>query len=160
MALLPDTEPLPEHANRAPFQVLVIPWTIVERTPRYAVFRRSDDGNWQFVSGGGERGETPVQAAVREGVEEAGIPETAHYVQLKSVSMIPVLAISRYPLWGPDVFEIPEHSFAVEVDRETVTLSKEHTEFRWVNCDDACDLLKWDSNRAALTELNNSILHS
>lgn len=30
---------------------------------RSKVFRRADDGNWQFITGGGEDDETPQQAA-------------------------------------------------------------------------------------------------
>jgi ADP-ribose pyrophosphatase YjhB (NUDIX family) len=37
----------------------------------YAVFKRTDGGCWQGIAGGGEKGETPLQAAQREALEEA-----------------------------------------------------------------------------------------
>ena len=56
---------------RAPFQVLVLPF---RRTGgggvEFAVLRRRDLGLWQGVAGGGEDGEAPGQAAVREASED------------------------------------------------------------------------------------------
>jgi len=45
--------------------------------PEYAVFRRSDDANWQPVSGGVEDGEDLAAAARRETAEETGLSGTS-----------------------------------------------------------------------------------
>ena len=72
---------------RAPFQVLVIPFRRSPAGQEFAVLRRSDSGNWQFPAGGGEVGETPVQAAHRETQEEIGI--SGNLIELDSLSTVP-----------------------------------------------------------------------
>ena len=48
---------------RAAFQILAIPYRIIDGTPRYCVFHRADHDQWQFIAGGGEDEETPLEAA-------------------------------------------------------------------------------------------------
>lgn len=49
--------------RRAPFQVLVLPFRKTTSGTEYALFRRSDSGDWQTIAGGGDDGETPLQAS-------------------------------------------------------------------------------------------------
>ena len=58
---------------RAPFQILAIPYRIINGAPLYCVFHRADFDQWQFIAGGGEDDESPVQAARREISEEGGV---------------------------------------------------------------------------------------
>ncbi len=58
---------------RAPFQILVLPYRKIAEAFEFAVFSRSDYACWQGIAGGGEEGETPMEAAQREAREEAGI---------------------------------------------------------------------------------------
>lgn len=125
---------------------------------RYAVFRRSDGGWWQFIAGGGEDGEAPVDAARRETLEEAGIRPDSAFFSLDSLATVPVPGVTGGPMqWGENVLVIPEHCFGVEVEREALALSAEHTEYRWASHDGARELLRWDSNRNALWELDHRI---
>ena len=55
------------------------------------------------------------------------------------------------------MYVIPEYTFGVKPDSDAITLSKEHTEYRWVSFEDALAMLKWDSNKNALWELNARI---
>ena len=56
---------------RAPFNALVIPfYRAPESETLYCVLRRADAGFWQWVAGGGEDAEMPVEAAIRETREE------------------------------------------------------------------------------------------
>ena len=57
---------------RAAFQILAIPYQIIDGAPRYCVFHRADHDQWQFIAGGGEDEETPLEAAKRETFEEGG----------------------------------------------------------------------------------------
>lgn len=142
--------------NRLPFQVLVFPYHLVEDVSvEYAVFLRNQErgGFWQAISGGGQDQETPLEAAKREAFEEAGILMTASYLRLDSLSTIPVVGVQGF-MWGEDVLVIPEYCFGVSVPTKEIILSDEHDEFRWVDYDTALGLLKWDSNRNALWELN------
>jgi dATP pyrophosphohydrolase len=139
---------------RAPFQVLVIPWRR-RAAIEVAVFHRTDYSIWQFVSGGGEDGETPLDAAKREGFEEAGIPRDAPYLALDSMASIPACWFPAWATWPAHVLVIPEYSFAVEI--EHVERSDEHTDVRWCSIDDAMRLLEFDSNRHAMWELGERI---
>lgn len=143
---------------RAPFQILAIPFRRGERTT-YCVFRRSDCDQWQFIAGGGEGSETPREAALREIAEEGGIRvEPEKLIELRSVCSITTDCFPRRKDygWADDLFVIPEYSFAFECPGE-IRLSGEHTECRWVSYDEAREMLKWDSNRTALYEVDMRI---
>ncbi|MFL1005138.1 NUDIX pyrophosphatase, partial [Vibrio parahaemolyticus] len=53
-------------------------------------------------------------------------------------------------------FVVPEYSFSARVSTEP-QLSNEHTKFRWCGFQEASELLKYDSNRIALWELNQRL---
>lgn len=139
---------------RAPFQILAIPYRIVNESPLYCVFRRADFDQWQFIAGGGENYETPLNAAKREAFEEGGA-KSDKWIELKSLSYIPVEVISENhrQYWDKDTYVIPEYSFGFEFNGE-IKVSHEHIECIWVTYEKAIQKLKWDSNRTALYELN------
>lgn len=138
---------------RAPFQILAIPYKINDGIPLYCVFHRSDIDQWQFIAGGGEDNETSTEAAKREIFEESGI-HTGKIIQLTSMCYIPTNIFSQRHLenWPTCTYIIPEYSFAFDC-RENIVLSHEHIKCCWLPYDEACKLLKWDSNRTALYEL-------
>jgi dATP pyrophosphohydrolase len=140
---------------RAPFQVLVLPYrySIKGRT-EYAIFKRSDAAYWQFIAGGGEGEETPIEAAKREANEEAGIPFHFEYITLDSKNTVPIEGVTGEFTWGENIFVIPEYTFGVRSDDREIVLSKEHTESVWLGYQEAVAMLKWDSNKNALWELN------
>jgi dATP pyrophosphohydrolase len=142
---------------RAPFQVLVIPFRRRETGVKFAVLRRSDAGWWQFVAGGGEGEESPAEAAMRETREEIGAHAPDRLMMLDSKATVPKDCFAAAASWGPDVYVIPEHCFAVDVGDRALALSSEHTELRWTSYEKATALLKWDSNRTALWELNERL---
>ncbi|MBY6038098.1 NUDIX domain-containing protein [Fictibacillus nanhaiensis] len=143
---------------RAPYQVLVLPYIVDENTVKYAVFNRADDRYWQGIAGGGEEGETIIEAARREAFEEAGLTSDLSFLRLDSISSIPVEHVVGTFLWGDEVYVINEYSFGVEVLKKDLSLSKEHSFYKWVSYDEALSLLKWDSNKTALWELNRRVL--
>jgi 8-oxo-dGTP pyrophosphatase MutT (NUDIX family) len=49
------------------------------RTPRVLIIRSSDGSNWLFPKGHVEAGESSLDAAAREAIEEAGVVGTAGY---------------------------------------------------------------------------------
>ena len=138
---------------RAPFQVLVFPFMIVNNHDIvYAVFKRSDNGIWQAVAGGGEDDETAPEAARREAAEEGGI-HSDRIIELDSRFAVPAVEESGM-LWGAEILVLPEYCFGIEVTDKNLNLSDEHDIFRWLNYDDARTILHWDSNKNALWELN------
>ncbi|MFE9078291.1 NUDIX pyrophosphatase [Bacillus cereus] len=143
---------------RAPYQVLIFPYIITDDSIQYAIFNRSDHGYWQGIAGGGEDGETPSESAKREAFEEAGILREYPYIQLDSVSSLPVVDVVGEFLWGEDIYVIKEFSFGVKVTTKNISLSKEHLNYKWLCFEEAVTLLKWDSNKTALWELNKRLL--
>jgi dATP pyrophosphohydrolase len=142
---------------RAPFQVLVLPYRRNGRGLEVAVLRRADYDLWQFVSGGGEEGETPETAARREAHEEAGAPLDAPLIVLDSMTMIPACWFHEWSTWPPEVRLVPEHAFAIEVGDHPLALSDEHVELRWTEPAAAMELLRFDSNKNALWELHERL---
>lgn len=145
--------------SRAPFQVLILPYTVdPDGTATYAVFQREEStgGYWQALAGGGEAGETPLEAARREAEEEAGISPDEPMIPLETRTSVPT---EHFPNaeWADELDVIPEYAFAVRVDPDSVRLSDEHVEHRWVPFEDARGLLRWDSNRTALWELHRRL---
>ena len=142
--------------SRAPFQVLVFPYRIMPNNGvLYAVFRGelSTGAYWQGIAGGGENGESPLEAAKREAFEETGIKPHSEYIELDSYAMIPVVNVCGFR-WGKDVLVIPEYCFGVRVEDYHLQLSSEHTEFKWLDYESAGKILSWDSNKNALWELD------
>ncbi len=139
---------------RAPFQVLVLPFVVREgKKYYYAIFKRKDLNIWQFIAGGGEGDETPIEAAKREACEEVGIDRKSHYIRLASICAIP--AVNIYGLkWGKEIIMIPEFAFGVELHSKKLKISDAHTQCLWLSCEDAIKKLKYDSNKSALWELD------
>jgi len=136
---------------RAPFNVLVIPYQRREEDHEFAVLHRRDSPMIQFIAGGGEDDETPLEAAKREAFEEGGITQGA-WTALDSVAQIPRTAFPS-ATWPDSIHVIPEYCFAVRIDGQDLELSEEHVLVEWLSYDDAHERLTWDSNRAALQEL-------
>ena len=146
--------------SRLPFQVLVFPYH-VEQDGKilYALFRRPETagGFWQAIAGGVQQGETVLVAARREAHEEAGIKPISRFLMLRSNASIPVTRITGEFTWGPDVFTAQDYSFGVRVADQNLKLSDEHIEYRWVDFETAHSLLRFDSNKHALWELNERL---
>ncbi len=139
---------------RAPFQILALPYRLVDGALHYGVLRRADHDQWQFVAGGGEDGETPLKAARREILEECGVSADS-MIELRSVACVPNTCFAKRHRahWDKDAYVIPEYSFGFECVAD-IALSREHTECRWVTYEEARSLLQWDSNKTALYELD------
>jgi dATP pyrophosphohydrolase len=130
-----------------PFCVLVIPYApdaFVDVA--YAVFRgRAGRGCWHPVTGRGARDETPLQAARRHALQQAGIPGDADYVVLDSRATIPVESCAG-------ACGLPEYAFAVRVEPAELRVPGEQ-EHCWVSYEVAEGLVRRESERDALWEL-------
>ena len=104
---------------RAAFQILSIPYRIINGTPRYCVFHRSDHDQWQFIAGGGEDNETSLESAKRETYEEAGV-QSQKWIELQSLSYLPVTVILEKcrQHWNKEIYVIPEYTFGFECQEE------------------------------------------
>ena len=138
---------------RAPFQVLVIPYIKEGNKYLYAILKRRDLNIWQAIAGGGEGDESPVEAFRREAFEEAGIDKKSPYIRLASTTTIPVANIHGF-LWGNSMTVVPEIAFGVGVPSRKLAVSNEHAEYEWVECDEAMQRYRYDSNKSAVWELD------
>ncbi len=138
---------------RAPFQILAIPYR--KGTPmQFCVLHRRDCDQYQFVAGGGEDTETPIEAAAREISEETGI-EADNITRLVSMAYVPANVISEghRQHWAKNLYVLPEYHFAFECISD-IELSAEHLNYEWLSYNEAMSRLTWDSNRTALYELH------
>ena len=53
---------------------------------------------------------------------------------------------------GPKQYVVMEYAFACELTDQEIRLSSEHTEYRWMDLEEAVQYLKFDSNRIAAVE--------
>lgn len=143
---------------RAPFQVLIFPYR--QRRPddwEFAIFQRADLLIWQGIAGGGEGDETPLAAARRESFEEAGIGPSSSSTALQSTASVKVTAFRESVSWDACLYVVPEYGFGVEVTGSALVRSAEHSAIRRAPFEEAELLLRFDSNRTALWELNQRI---
>jgi dATP pyrophosphohydrolase len=112
--------------------------------PRFLLLKRKSSymfGLWQQVAGKVEKGESAVQAILREIKEETGnrpqylysadIVETFYDIQHNCLHVVPV--------------------FVAELDsKDQVVLSGEHSEFKWVTIDEAKELFSFTQQRLSV----------
>lgn len=142
---------------RAPYNVHVFLYRFTEEGEKeYAMFRRSDDGKWQGICGGGEDGENIIESAQREAFEEAGLPKNTTLYKLDTVSYIPATEFKASKYWGKDVVVIPMYFFGAFYDG-SIVLSREHSEYKWCRLNEARDLMYWHDQKNGLWELNERL---
>ncbi|NUQ36440.1 MAG: NUDIX pyrophosphatase [Caldilineales bacterium] len=143
---------------RAPFQVLVYPYRRKSNGQiEYALMKRSDEGYWQAIAGGGENDEKPLETAKRETYEESGILPTSEFMQLDTIEPVPVIEFRDSHLWGDTVYVIPQYCFGVTAQNIQIAISHEHTEYKWFTYEEAYQLMKFDGNKTALWELDKRL---
>ncbi len=119
--------------SRAKYQVLVLPYSIQDKTIEYCIFKRRDLNIWQFIAGGGENDDNSIlESAKREAFEEAGINKENKYTVLETQCSISTECFPKARLeWGEECLVIPEYTFAVEVKNTDLKISNEHTEYKF-----------------------------
>jgi dATP pyrophosphohydrolase len=141
---------------RQPWNVFVYLYRIREKEVEYLLLKRSDDGVWQGIAGGGEDSETPFTAARREMLEETGAIPKGSFVKLDTMSYMEKTLFSDNEKWDKEIYVIPMYYFACEFQGE-IRLSNEHTDYGWYNYEDAMEKLFWHDNKTALWELNERL---
>lgn len=147
---------------RQPHQILAFPYKKDNNDNYlYGVFcRKGKIERWQGIAGGVEGNETCLEACKREANEEANISYKAKIVELKSLSTIPVVNVTKDFIWGEDVYLVYEHCFGIDATNEVINISHEHTKIEWLPYEEAYKRLTWDSNKNALWELNWKLTNS
>lgn len=103
---------------------------------------------WQGVAGKIEKGETAVETAVRELEEETGFTPTRMFVA-DHVSKF-------YESHHDRINLVPV--FGIEVKDSGVTLSKEHSEFKWVSYDIAVKTLVWKGQKEGISAVHDMLI--
>jgi 8-oxo-dGTP pyrophosphatase MutT (NUDIX family) len=111
----------------------------------FLLLKRSPDeyypNFWQMVSGKIKENETAYNAALRELKEETNLIPEKFWV-----------APTVNSFYAPDkdyICVLPVFAAKVKYDCE-VKLSKEHTDYKWVNPEEATQLLAWDGQRKSV----------
>lgn len=84
---------------RAPYQVAVLPYRKNIAQWEYALFRRTVEGYWQSIAGGGETNESPLEAAKKEAYEEGSISVSATCLRLATLTFVPVYHFEAQRFW-------------------------------------------------------------
>ena len=103
---------------------------------------------WQGVAGKIEDGETSWEAAIRELKEETGLAPLKIFVA-DHVSKF-------YETNGDRINLIPV--FGIEVDSENVIISQEHCDYKWVELNEALDLLLWRGQKEAIQVVYDMVI--
>ena len=105
---------------------------------------------WQMVTGKIKENETAYQSALREIKEETGLIPEKFWV-----------APTVNSFYSPDkdyICLLPVFAARVKDECE-IKLSKEHTEYKWVNTDEAKQLLAWDGQRKSVDVIIDYVLN-
>ena len=103
---------------------------------------------WQGVAGKIVAGEKAWQTATRELKEETALKPKRMFVA-DHVS-------SFYEVHGDRINLIPV--FGIEVETDQVILSKEHSDYRWVDLEEALQLLIWRGQRIGIKVVHDMII--
>ena len=103
---------------------------------------------WQGVAGTIEAGETAGETAVRELKEETGLVPKRMFVA-DHVS-------SFYEVHGDRINLVPV--FGIEVDTADIILSEEHSDYRWVDLENALQLLIWRGQRQGIKVVHDMVV--
>jgi dATP pyrophosphohydrolase len=133
---------------RQPYEVLVF----VRRGDEFLLLHRvPEDGYWHSVAGGIEEGETPLQAARRELLEETGLdaePQPTGDRFAYPLAQEPAHVRERF---APDAIQVVVDCFVADAPEGwEPTLNHEHDEYRWCWPDEAERLLFWPEPREVL----------
>ena len=142
---------------RKPIQVLVFPYRKKKDSQQleYCLFLREDLDVWQGIAGGVEENETIEECAKRETFEEGGLLKSSQFIKLSSFVSIPSINITG-TTWNSQIYVVYEYAFGVYATTD-ITISDEHSKYKWVSYEEAMNLLYWDSNKNALWELNERL---
>ena len=139
---------------RLPIQVEGIVFRRTDNGIEYLLLKRTPERGdfWQAVTGGYEDTDPSLkEALLRELEEEVCISQD------QVTNMIEDVYFFQFPDHN-DVM-LTEYVFGCEVSSDVViniehNVTPEHTEFAWVSFDKALALLTWDTNKTALSKLN------
>lgn len=143
---------------RKPKNVLVFLYRF-NKNIEYCIFYRNDLKFWQGLLGGVEDDEELTDTVIREVYEETGI-KVNNIMKLDTISSIPGINVNKEFNYQNNIYIVYEYAFGIKINNEEIKLSDEHEKYKWVRFEEANNLLKYDSNKTALFELNERLVHN
>lgn len=119
--------------------------------PLYLLLRSSSDGYWGLPKGKLDSGESDLQAARRELLEETGIVE---FEKLGGFELDIAYQFTR----GREEYHKTVRYFVARVSSRDTTISGEHSEYGWFPIEDARRLIVFDNLRRVLDAAHSLIL--
>lgn len=102
---------------------------------------------WSTVTGGVETGEGIWQAGLREVYEETGF-RLKHYYPIENVRSFYAANVDKI---------VKVTSFAGVVEDDTPQLNYEHSDFRWLDIETACQTVPYENQRQAMRDADDLI---
>lgn len=112
-------------------------------------------GHWSFAKGHSEKGETPLQTAVRELHEEAGI------FDIQFVSENPVL-FENYVFKNKKMRKVKkkvEYFIAETHSKKVIVDNHEITDYKWCTLDESSEVLSYSQSHETLKKAEEIILN-
>lgn len=133
--------------------VFVLAYTLENTKPEYILLKRKLHWKgWEFAKGKIELGETKVQTAKRELLEETGL-------RAIKIRKFPYNGKYNYRKILPDRPKYKGQTFSLfgaEVKKDRVSLDpKEHNGHKWVNFTNAHKMLTWGDQKKSLRIVNS-----
>lgn len=114
---------------------------LLKRSPYSTIY----PGKWQMITGGIEDNEPTKEAIIRELREETGLLP-------KHIFIVP--RVNMFYLQFHDAVCLTP-VFLAFVNSDKVTISNEHTEYKWVSYEEALDLIHWENQKESLRIIQN-----
>jgi len=125
----------------------------IHQQRQYLLLRHQNGGHWAFPKGRLEPGEREFEAAIREIFEETCIDQ---------IHPIPGFRKTSEYHFRRDEQRIAKTVayFLAETPQLDVALSSEHTDFQWLQFDDAMCALSYDESRRILSDAHRLLAES
>lgn len=108
--------------------------------------KRTDGGEWSYVGGGMELGQSIMDCVIAETHEEAGILTKAEDWTFVGLHTVPEETNGSYE--NGDLIQSVNHLFTMVYDGEITVSDDEHSEFRTFSLDDLPTPMKDDNEHA------------
>jgi dihydroneopterin triphosphate diphosphatase len=137
--------------NTAVLYVEICVYKTQNGIPRYLILHRSNEekiypGIFQFITGTIEEGESAIDTVLREMDEE---------IQISPRSLWTVPYISAFYDTVNDTVNLSPVFLAEIKVNDAPILSHEHQSFKWLEFEEASDILNWPTQREALRIVND-----
>lgn len=145
-----------EGKSKLPYSVLVVVCSLENQV--LLLERARHPGYWQSVTGSLEEGETKIQTARRELLEETGICAGDNLVDWHYSNCFNLLELWRHR-YAPEITHNTEYVFSLTIPTSTTikVAATEHRNYCWLPWQEAAKTCFSWSNRDAILMLQNSI---